>query len=294
MAYRTGKYGIVWDEPTEEPETHWFRLAVGTLVLIGLISLSVSLFSRLRAGRDRGPDEQGAPPSVTAATAITNASASAATAAANPSAPVATATDRVRFTAFGDRPPKVRNLLLRLEAAERQHDLEMAVSTIESIRSLPGNPAADLDNALARRLGTLNLKRLFERHSAQWVRKLTVGRGDSAARIARENGCTVASLARLNGDVSKLAAGRELLVLNHPRFTLAVYRLSRTADLSLNGKFFKRYYLAAVADGNTGHFTKSEGAAFWSRHGITLKPDDRDELEMLLPRGTGVTIAEFK
>ena len=184
---------------------------------------------------------------------------------------------------------------MRLDEAEKRRDIEMAVSTIEQLRALPGSPAADLDDALARRLGTLNVKRLFELKNAQWVKTVVVKRGDAASRIASENGSTLASLARLNGDnIDRIAIGRKLYVMDHPRFNLVIHRRTRTADLSLNGKFFRRYYLDGEATGKPGAYEMtSNPRAVWRSLGVSLKPADRSELETLLPSGAQVLVSEF-
>jgi len=171
----------------------------------------------------------------------------------------------------------------------------MAVSTIEQIRALPGSPAADMDDSLARRLGAMNVRRLFERRHAQCVKTVTVKRGDAASRIASENGSTFASLVRLNGgNLDKLHVGRKLYVMDHPRFSLVVRRRPRTADLSLNGKFFKRYDLADEVRGAAGPYEMPANArALWRSLGISLQPDDRAELETLMPAGAQVLISEL-
>ncbi len=195
------------------------------------------------------------------------------------------------------RPPKLRNLLMRLEEAEKRRDIEMAVSTIESIRALPGSPAADLDDSLARRLGALNLQGLFDLRSAQWVKTVTVGRGDSASRIAAENGSTFASLARLNGGtekVEKILIGQKLYVMNHPRFNLVFHKRARTADLSLNGKFFKRYDLTSVPKAKEGAYEMPEKRRLFGQGvGACLRAEDRQELDMLLPKGSPILVSEL-
>lgn len=193
------------------------------------------------------------------------------------------------------RPAKVRNLLMRLEEAEKNGDVEMAVTTIETIRSLPASPAADLDDSLARRLGSLNVRRLFELRNAQWVSQVVVKRGDSASRIAAEHGSTMASLARLNGgNVDKVMIGRKIYVMEHPRFNLVVHRRSRTVDLSLNGKFFKRYDLTSPVKATEGAYEiPLRVRNFWVEKGLSFKIDDRYELETLLTVGTPVLISEM-
>ena len=193
------------------------------------------------------------------------------------------------------RPAKVTNLLMRLDAAESAHDMMMAIETIEQLRSLPGNPAADLDDSLARRLGVLNMRRLLGSSKSPWTTEVIVKRGDTASRIAYEHGSTLASFARLNGgNIDKVVIGKKMRVMDHPRFSLVIHRLTKTADLSLNGKFFKRYYLKTEVKGMIGAYeTPDRLRPFWTDKGISLDPDDRAELEMLMPRGSTILIAEL-
>ena len=286
MSLARGKFGIEYNPRQMEPESSGFGWLVVAVALAALVSLSWVIVKRIRSAEpvpetiEIAAATPAAPPPVPAPPrAVTN----------EPPPAV------VRDTEFSRRPPKLRNLLMRLEEAEKRRDIEMAVTTIESIRALPGSPAADLDDALARRLGTLNLRRLFEVRSAQWVKTVTVGRGDSASRLAVENGSTVASLARLNGgSVETIRLGAKLYVMDHPRFSLVLRRRPRIADLSLNGKFFKRYDLRGGVRAKDGSYEVPERRkALWDMLGEVFAPRDRDELEMLLPRGAPVLVSEF-
>ena len=137
--------------------------------------------------------------------------------------------------------------------------------------------------------------RLFTNRYPRWVRSVVVKRGDSASRIAAENGSTLASLSRLNGGkVDRIVLGSRVYVMDHPRFALVIHWRTRTADLSLNGKFFKRYDLAGEARGQEGAYEMSTGArAIWRTIGSCFRPDDRAELEMLLPSSARVLISEM-
>ena len=263
-----------------EPESSGFGWVAVVVAFAALISLAVVVVKRVRSD-EPVPEtlEISVAATVPQAVVLTN------------EAPQAV----VRDTEFSHRPTNVRNLLMRFEEAEKAKDIEMAVTTIESIRSLPGSPAADLDDSLARRLGALNIRRLFEVRSAQWVKAVTVGRGDSASRIAVENGSTLASLARLNGgNVDRIRVGAKLYVMDHPRFNLVLHRRTRIADLSLNGKFFKRYDLPGEVRAREGAYEIPERRKLlWDRLGSAFKSDDRAELEMLLPTGAPVLVSEL-
>lgn len=287
-----GRYGVEWTPRPDDGESTAIWRVLAAVAAIALVSLGWTLVNRFRAKPEEPPP---APPAQAAAPAH-GADREPAPAPQDPAAQTADgggdAPQTATFQAsevprLGKRPPKVRNLLMRLEEAERMKDTEMAVTTIEALRALPGSPAADLDNDLALRLGTLNMRRLFEQKCAQWVETVTVKSGDSASRIASEHGATFASLAKLNsGDVGRIRVGQKLYVMNHPRFNLVVRVRSRTADLQLNGKFFKRYDL-------TDERSVKAGAFEWREVSLPLKPADRAELDLLLPKSTSVLVSEI-
>ena len=287
MSLAKGKFGIEYDPRKLEPESSGFGWVVVIVAFAALISLTFVVVKRIRGDASLLSQQEmivetrlSAGGHQEAKTAVTNEDVS------------------VSFrdsAAFAHRPLKLRNLLMRLEEAEKHGDVEMAVGTIESIRSLPGSPAADLDDALARRLGTLNIRRLFELRCAQWVKTVVVRRGDSASRIATENGSTLASLARLNGgNVDRIILGSKLYVMDHPRFNLVLHRRTRIADLSLNGKFFKRYDLQDSVRIRDGAYEIPERRrGFWDAFSPVFRKGDRLELDMLLPTGASILVSEL-
>lgn len=282
MSLARGIYGIEYDPHGDADDGGGLGKAVVVVVLVALTTLSVSL---IRRSRSRAPAPAPEPA----------ASAPAAPAAA-PKTPLPPAPPPLAVPAVERRPVKVRNLLLRLEEADRRNDLELAVSTIEQIRALPGQPAADIDDRLARRLGKLNEQWLFSLHNAQWVATVTVRAGDSASRLAREHGSTVASMIRLNGwtNADRLITGQKIRVMNHPRFNLVVHRRTRTADLQLNGKFFMRFdCTAAVAAAPGAYETPKRLRAFLAEKSIGFSAPDLTLLEDLLPAGTPVLVSDL-
>ena len=308
MALARGKYGIEYNPNPVNDGSSGLGWIVVTVVIVAFVSLAWTLVGRFMSS-DESPVEEICinPPEPPAVATVRPEPSPETPAAVEPEPappppakpaptvePVPPAESKVTTTLV-NRPVKVRNLLMRLEEAEKRRDVEMAVTTIETLRALPGSPAADLDDALARRLGKLNVKRLFALRNAQWVRTVTVKRGDSASRIAAENGATLASLAKLNGgNVDKVVLGKPVYVMNHPRFNLVIHRRLRTADLSLNGKFFKRYDLQGDVTGKEGVYSlPSRTRNFWRTLGLAFKPADVAELEMLLPSGTSVLVSEM-
>lgn len=279
MSLARGRFGIEYDPRKLESESSGFGWVVAVVAFAALISLTIVLVKRIRSAE---PDVV---PLAEAASAVP----------AIPAAPTTSQVFRASREVVSHRPTKLRNLLMRLEEAEKRGDVEMAVGTIESIRALPGSPAADLDDALARRLGTLNIRRLFDLRCAQWVRTVEVRRGDSASRIAAENGSTLASLARLNGgNVDRIILGAKLYVMDHPRFSVVLHRRTRIADLSLNGKFFKRYDLQGEVKARDGAYEIPERRkVFWDVFGPAFRKSDRSELDMLLPSGASMLVSEL-
>jgi len=278
--YKQGKFGIEYTPLPPKPEGSWVGRVLFVAALVVILLVIRAIVKRISAPRAEDHQVQVLSPgpreddNLHSTTATSNDNANAIT------------------VDTSHRPTKVRNLLLRLAAAERRGDVEMAVTTIERLRDTPG--ADDLDDKLARRLGTLNMRRLFELKNGQWTIPVTVRRGDSATRIAYEHGSTLASFAKLNDvDVDRLAVGQKVVVMNHPRFQLVVTRRTHIADLSLNGKFFKRYDLTGEVAAPVGSYATPERLrAFCAEKGIGFKPLDRAELEMLLPKGTAVFVKD--
>lgn len=293
MAFQRGKYGIEYTtrKKKDPPVIRWIVFCVA---LVALISFTATKISRSRKDKADAKSVQLATEGVKPPKAAVAQPPSAQEVKPPPQKPSPNAV-KVSSGMIAGRPAKLQNLLMRLKEAEKTRDLEMAVTTIEQIRALPGSPAADLDDALARRLGNLNLQWLFVKKNAQWVKQIEIKRGDSATRIAIESGSTLASLQKLNGgNVEKIVVGRKLYVMNHPRFNLVVRRRMGIADLSLNGKFFKRYDLIEASKGKDGvHEVPARIRPFWLQIGIGFSHKDRAEIEMLLPKGATVVISEL-
>jgi LysM repeat protein len=281
MSLERSIYGIEYTRRNSGENSSGIGCVVAAVALVALVSLAVSL---IRSGDSAEPSAKTEP----SPAAPVKSAAQESAAPAPPPEP--------KLKAGSNRPPRVRNLLMRLGEAEKRGDCEMAVSTIEQLRSLPGDAVADIDDALARRLGVHNIRRLFRDHNRQWVTEVTVKRGDIATFIAREHGSTLASLMKLNSLASadKVFVGQRLKVMNHPRFSLAVHRATKIADLSLNGKFFKRYYLTGPVSAKEGVYsTGAKMRRFFTAQGMVFGAADRAELETLLPPDTPVLVSEL-
>lgn len=196
------------------------------------------------------------------------------------------------------RPQLERTLLMRLADAERLGELEIAVDTIEKLRKKPS--MADLDDKLARRLGALNIERIFSGKPVPWVTETVVRRNQTVHRIAREHGSTVAATRRLNNLAPGVEPepGRKLRVLAFPKAAFVVHKQTRYADLLLGGKLFKRYYVTVNAGCAPGAYpitSKSEEGprARFAELGIRIAPVDMQELDMFLAPGSLLTVSEM-
>ena len=196
------------------------------------------------------------------------------------------------------RSVRERTLLLRLADAEHQGRLAIAVDTIEQLRAIPS--MADIDDKLARRLGDLNVKRLFSGEPVPWVVEVAVSRGQSVHRIAKEHGTTVAAVRQLNGlsATEEPSAGRRLRVLEFPRAAFVVHKSTRHADLMLNGKLFKRYYVSIGKRTPSGAYpitslAKEGPRSRFAALDIKIAAVDVRELDMFLAPGSSLTISEM-
>lgn len=301
MSIARGKFGIEYfphPQNEESKGTGWIVLAVALAAAGLLVSAGVR---RLRAPADEPPAAPYEAPASEVTQASdpdlpgTNSAPAAAEEPAPPAPPVVAAPPPLPPGAERNRPHAANILLLKLDKAREANDAELAVATIEQLRALPGETVADLDDKLARQLGELNVQRLFVARNKQWVRQVEVRPGDSATRIALESGSTLASLLKLNSlpSADKLRIGQKLFVMDHPKFTLVVHRAAKYADLSLKGKFFKRYDLTGAVGAAEGNYeTPAKLRAFLNEKGISLRPADRAELETLLPAKTPVLVSE--
>ena len=297
-----GKFGIEYFPHPQDEESKGAGWLVTAVVLAAVALLVAAGVRRILSSRDEQSPAEPPPPAATTGGMLTDTAGADATNAApktveppKPPKPIVTEAPPLPPGVERNRPHAARILLLRLEKAVEANDVELAVSTIEQLRALPGEAVADLDDKLARQLGELNVKRLFVARNRQWVRQVEVRPGDSATRIAIESGSTLASLLRLNNlpSADKLRIGQKLHVMDHPKFTLVVHRAAKYADLSLKGKFFKRYDILSPVGAAEGNYeTPAKLRAFLAEKKISFSPEDRIELETLLPAKTPVLVSE--
>ncbi len=295
MALAVGPYGIEYDPRRRDSGSPGIRRLVAFIFVVAAVSLVATIARRTWFA----PPADAPAPSETGTGRIVADEPPPDPEPVRPGpdpAPPPPPPEPIADAVAESRPARVRNLLLRLEEAEKRRDPAMAVTTIEQICSLPGDPAYDLYDKLYRRAGELNVNRLFEGKNAQWVADVKVKAGDSATRIAHRNGSTLASLKRLNPglDLDRLRIGDTLKVMSRPRFNLIVHARPRTADLKLNGRFFKRYDLREDVTGAAGSYeTTVPLRKFLAEKGVWFDRVDRAELETLVPAGALFVISEL-
>ena len=308
MSYTRGRFGVEFnDVKRDSGERHllrWTLLGAGALAVVSFIS------ARGCASKVRMPDftpqvsdlaQTPSPPAPEKKSAEADADRPVGANGKAPdpkrqSAPSAAANMVERWLRTSDdRPAHEKTLLGKLLAAERSANVVLALDTIERLRQRPA--MADLDEPLARRLGALNLQLLMSGRPTPWATNVTSRRGDTPFRIAREHGTTVAAVLKLNGlpADAKLKPGTTLRIMEFPRAALVVHRKTKQADLTLNGKFFKRYYASTSPQTPTTsvQVTRESGPRTrFSSMGIVFAPDDLDEIAMFLPPGASIVVAD--
>lgn len=272
------KYGIETDPRDRRNESSGLGWIVVAIVVVAAVSFIVTVLGRISSESDAVSRSEDPAPAVEAQS--------------RKASEILSDVPPVNIGRLEGRSPKLRSLLLRLEKCAEAGELEMQISTIEQILALRTADAADVADELLPRLGQLNLSWLFDRNNPQWVARIKVKSGDTASRIASEHGSTLASFMKLNGltDAARLVVGREMKVMNHPRFYLVLRSRLRAVDLYLNGKIFKRYFIvdgaknALVKPGD--YRTPANLTGYFGRCGIELREDDMKELDMMVPRNT--------
>lgn len=281
MSLARGKYGVEYDARVKEDDSSGLGWVVILAILVATGSLAVTIVHRARSI----PDAEPPPPVETAGRDAVPVVRAAVTEPGSSSL--------VSPDVLSRCPPKLRNLLMKLAEAEKAGDIVLQVNAIEQIRALPGPLPGTLDDDLAKRLGELNVRWLFEFANAQWVSETTVKSGDTAIRIAQGHGSTFAALKRLNPglDVERLVVGDRVKVMDQPRCALLVTSGGRQAELRLNGKFFKRYPLRGPVTGAVGGRELDKPLRnFLAENGIWFFASDRSELETIVSRHLSLTV----
>ncbi len=300
MAFTRGRYGVEHNRRPDDEETHGLRRLVVSLVAISVVaSIAAHFIMKQKDAVDVEIEPAPAPRPVEkpvekpAEKPVIPTPAPAPVAPAPEPEKTEKMLDKIR-----QRPTAERVLLEKLAAAERQGDAMIAIDTIERLCARPA--VADLHPQLRERLGKLNMALLLSGRSTPWTALVTVKRGDSRERIARDHRTTGAALERLNEKTNwaRIRPGDVVRVLQNPRAVLVVHKGLGFADLSLKGKFFKRFYFKGGKSADAGVYPISREIGknfrtYLRKMEITFSPPDRADLEMFLaPDSSSITVSD--
>ena len=310
MSYAKGRFGIEYT-PRRRPDNksgglRWLLVVIG-LLLIGSFIVA-RLLLRQKPARIEVEDRTAPEPTIVSippAPVPPAASAPAPRTVATPPprppqpAPDPQATrDAVKLLdTVHQRPAAERVLLEKLAAAERQGEIVVAIDTIKRLCNRPA--VADLHPRLWERLGQLNMQLLLSDRSSPWTARVTVKRGDSRDRLARDNHTTSAALDRLNPKTNwkSIRPGDVIRVLQNPRAVLVIHKGLGFADLSLKGAFFHRYSFSGGAHATAGVYPVSRepgktAHAYLRDLCVSFSPQDRSDLEMFLAPESSITVSD--
>ncbi len=307
MSFARGRYGVEYTRRRPDEKSgglRWLLVLVGILLVISFIL--TRLLSRQKSTRIDSEDRPAAEP----AASVQPAPPPAAPAPAPRARATATTTPRQSQSASAPqpmrneakyneshRPEQERVLLRRLEQAEREGNAMVAIDTITRLCDRPA--VADLHPRLWKRLGELNMQLLFSERSTHWTARVTVKRGDSRDRIARDNRTTSAALDRLNPNTNWKAIhpGDVIRVLQYPKAVLVIHKGLGFADLSLKGRFFHRYPFSGGAHATPGVYpinyeTGKTAHAHLRDLGVNFSQQDRSDIEMFLGPESSITVSD--
>ena len=319
MSFTRGRYGVEYNRRPIDEKSHglrWLLTLIGLLLVVSLIL--TRLFSRKPPARIEMPAQGTAEPMAKPAPPVLDASLPP-RATATPSAPSpqetaappkptprpppmppdpqATRDAAKLLDTARQRPAAERVLLEKLAAAERQGEIVVAIDTIKRLCDRPA--VADLHPRLWERLGQLNMQLLFSDRSSPWTARVTVKRGDSRDRLARDNRTTGAALERLNPNMnwSRIRPGDVVRVLQYPKAVLVIHKGLGFADLSLKGSFFHRYSFTGGKHAAAGVYPiagePGKGARACLRAlGVVFSPRDRADIEMFLAPESSVNVSD--
>ncbi len=156
---------------------------------------------------------------------------------------------------YPDSPRRGEALLVRADRRQAAGDLSGAEADYRAVLDSPGPEAARA--AARRRLGEINLDRLFSGQDTPATVTYTVRSGDSLAAIARRHRTTsdlIGQMNRLSGDV--IHPGQKLK-LPAETFSARVSKSKNTLTLLYGGEFFKEYSVGTGRDNCSpvGEFT---------------------------------------
>ena len=234
--------------------------------VLGVLVLAAVLWFFLRPGREKADG---------AAAAATNevaAAAGSAPAAAQPAAPA-------RPVVPGDLTDEdFRKALADAKALDDQGKL---YDEREVLLAALAKAGSDFAPALERTLGALSTRIYLEPRPGPDKVEYVVKGGDALSAIASRFVCPKELIMEANGikDPTKIRPGQRLVFPDHPAFAVRVSKSLNTLELTLGGKFFKKYVVGTGQNAKTpaGTFVvkdKIEHPDWWSESGKVIPYGD--------------------
>ena len=232
--------------------------------VLGALVLAAVLWFFLRPGREK---EDGA--EVPATNEVATASASAAAQPAAPAQPV--------FS--GDLSEEdFRKALADAKALDDQGRL---YDERELLLAALAKAGSDFVPALERTLGALSTRIYLEPRPGPDKVEYVVKGGDALSAIASRFVCPKELIMEANGikDPTRIRPGQRLVFPDHPAFAVRVSKSLNTLELTLGGKFFKKYVVGTGQNAKTpaGTFVvkdKIEHPDWWSDGGKVIPYGD--------------------
>ena len=257
MAFNTGQYGVRYDPDDRRPAWPWF---VAFCVVIAALALAFALVRR--------QTRQIAETQPAAAAAETPAAAPAPTAESP--------------AAAGGMPEFLRPLFAAAEHATKEGFYQDARARWLALLEEPLLPD-DQRATVEKNLSEATLPLLTTGAPMAGKINYLIKPGDAISKIARRHGMTQEMLMRMNNlnDPSRIVAGRTLVVLDKPAFSLRVNRANGHATLLLGNGFVKRWPAQpgrgdATPAGEFAIGNKIERPAWWLADGTEV-PNNHPE-----------------
>lgn len=213
------------------------RLIVTALVVIAVTLAVIGLWVWLDSRPAKAPEVKDQSPSAQPVQAPTPA-APAAPAPAVPAIPPVVPADS-----------RAQQLFTRAQSLEKAGSLEQARDMLGEVIATATDES--LKNNAIRVQGRINTQLFLSATPTPEKKTYVVQPGDSLDKIAKTNKTTVDLIRRMNKmDSNTIYPGGRLIMPAAP-FVVQVDKSSRTLDLMMNGKLFKRYSVGLGVNGKT-------------------------------------------
>ena len=232
--------------------------------VLGALVLAAVLWFALRPGREGRDGEAAATNEVAAAAAP--ATAAPAAASAQPAVPGALSEEDFRKA---------------LADAKALDDQGRLYDERELLLAALAKAGSDFAPALERTLGALSTRIYLEPRPGPDKVEYVVKGGDALSAIASRYVCPKELIMEANGikDPTRIRPGQRLVFPDHPDFAVRVSKSLNTLELTLGGKFFKKYVVGTGQNAKTpaGTFVvkdKIEHPDWWSDGGKVIPYGD--------------------